>query len=172
MRSVDWKALRRGPSRNIGQSVLTKNDCWDELPVLWSMAVIQLLPGGVPTATVNVALRKTPLLSATTGVCAVELRYSSTAPFGLKPEPDTATDPVGGTAGFESLIPIVTVNAAPLDPVPPGVVTDTVPLLAPIGTTAVSEFAATLENVAATPLKVTPVAPVKPDPLTITDVPI
>jgi hypothetical protein len=48
---------------------------------------------------------------------------------------------------------------------PPGVVTTTEPVVAPLGTTAVMYVSLTTVNfVAATPLKVTAVVPVKPCP--------
>lgn len=57
----------------------------------------------------------------------------------------------------------------PSTPVPPGVVTDTLPLALPAATTAVICVAeTTVKLVAATPPKLTAVAPVKPVPLMVT----
>jgi hypothetical protein len=63
------------------------------------------------------------------------------------------------------------VNADGLDPVPPGVVTDTGPDVAPTGTVAVIDVPDTTENDADTPLNFTADAPDKFDPLTDTDDP-
>ena len=71
---------------------------------------------------------------------------------------------VGGNGG-------VTVELVALVAVPPGVVTAMGPLAAPLGTVAVicaSEFTV---NVAAVPLNVTAVAPVKLVPVMVTEVP-
>src|SRR2546423_5443969 len=68
--------------------------------------------------------------------------------------------------------PLVTVYDPALVPVPPGVVTAIFPVVAPEGTVAVSCTSDPTENgVAATPLNLTAVAPVKPEPLTVTEVP-
>jgi len=57
-------------------------------------------------------------------------------------------------------------------PVPPGVVTATLPVFAPVGTVAVICVAlSTLKTVAFTPPNVTLVAPRKPDPVITTCVP-
>ena len=57
-------------------------------------------------------------------------------------------------------------------PVPFGVVTAIGPEVAPAGTVAVTdESLLTVNGVAAVPLKVTDVAPVKPEPPIVTDVP-
>jgi hypothetical protein len=55
--------------------------------------------------------------------------------------------------------------------VPPGVVTSTVPVVAPDGTVAVTSVAETTLKVAALPLKVTDVVPVRSVPRTMTVVP-
>src|SRR6185312_13355671 len=65
----------------------------------------------------------------------------------------------------------VTVNDAVLAPVPAGVVTAIGPVAAPAGTVAVIWVAELTVNVAALPPKVTAVAPVKPLPVLVTDVP-
>src|SRR6266851_1072794 len=62
----------------------------------------------------------------------------------------------------------VTVNEDGLVPVPVGVVTAMGPVVAPAGTVALSWVSEATVNVAAVPLKVTTVAPVKPLPLTVT----
>ena len=67
---------------------------------------------------------------------------------------------------------VVTVNDPALVPVPWGLVTETGPLVAPVGTVALSELSEVTENVAAVPLNATAVAPVKPEPLTTTVVPV
>ena len=66
----------------------------------------------------------------------------------------------------------VTVKLKPLVAVPEAVVTAILPpLVAPLGTVAVRREAALTPNEAAVPLKVTPVAPVKPLPDTVTTAP-
>lgn len=67
----------------------------------------------------------------------------------------------------------MTVKFVALVPVPPGVVTETVPVVAPVGTVAVIEVYgdAEAENVALTPLNVIEVARPKPEPLIVTEVP-
>src|SRR5438132_671870 len=69
---------------------------------------------------------------------------------------------VGGT---------VTVKLLPLVAVPPGVVTWIGPLVAPLGTVAVSWVLEVTVKLAVVPLKVTEVAPVKLVPLIVTPVP-
>lgn len=59
-------------------------------------------------------------------------------------------------------------KATLLDRVPPGVVTFTVPDVAPVGTVVVISVAETTLKVAALPLKVTAVAPVRSVPKMIT----
>ena len=54
---------------------------------------------------------------------------------------------------------------------PPGVVTVIGPLVAPLGTVAVTCVSETTVNVAAVPLNVTAVAPVRPEPPIVTLVP-
>jgi hypothetical protein len=68
---------------------------------------------------------------------------------------------------------VVTVKFVALVAVPPGVVTVIFPVTAPLGTIAVIRVPAPFtENVPAdTPPNVTAVAPVKPDPLIVTEVP-
>ncbi len=56
--------------------------------------------------------------------------------------------------------------------VPPGVVTEIVPLVAPFGTVAEIWLASVTENAAVVPLNFTPVAPVKFAPVTVTLVPV
>ena len=65
-----------------------------------------------------------------------------------------------------------TVNVATLVVVPPAVVTEMGPVLAPVGTvTAICVAESTVKLVAATPLNFTAVAPVKKSPLTVTEPP-
>src|SRR5437763_885738 len=65
----------------------------------------------------------------------------------------------------------VTVNDPELVPVPAGELTATGPVLAPAGTVAVMLESETTLKFAVVPLKLTPVAPVKPLPAIVTDVP-
>ena len=85
--------------------------------------------------------------------------------------------PTGPLVGVKLVIvgagtPLVTVKEVALVPVPPEVVTAIGPVVAPAGTVAVICTAEPTENVGAvTPLNLTAVAPVKPLPLIVTDVP-
>jgi hypothetical protein len=65
----------------------------------------------------------------------------------------------------------VTVNFVPLATVPPGVVTEILPVVAPAGTVAVIFVSVLTVNVADVPPNLTAVAPVKFAPLIVTDVP-
>src|SRR6185437_5350642 len=110
----------------------------------------------------------------TVNVAALPLKVTAVAP--VKPLPVMVTDvPTGPEVGVneETVGPacVVTVNDAVLAPVPAGVVTAIGPVVAPVGTVAVSWVAELTVNVAALPLKVTAVAPVKPLPVMVTDVP-
>ena len=67
--------------------------------------------------------------------------------------------------------PVVTVKIATLVAVPPGVVTEIVPVVAVVGTVAVTEVAVLVENVAVTPLNLTEVTPVRFVPVMVTLVP-
>src|SRR5439155_1723589 len=70
-------------------------------------------------------------------------------------------------------VDVVTVNEAVLAPVPDGVATAIGPVVAPVGTVAVIWVAELTANaVAAVPLKVTLVAPVKLVPLMVTGLPV
>jgi hypothetical protein len=63
------------------------------------------------------------------------------------------------------------VKVAVLVAVPPGVVTEIVPVFAPVGTFTVTLVAATVAGVAATPPKLTDVAPVRFVPVIVTVAP-
>jgi hypothetical protein len=63
------------------------------------------------------------------------------------------------------------VKLAALVPVPAGVVTEIGPVVAPVGTVAEICVALLTVNVALVPLNFTDVAPVKPVPVIVTDVP-
>jgi len=88
---------------------------------------------------------------------------ATTAPTG--PDVGEIDEIVGAAAAA------VTVNDPELVPVPAAVVTAIVPEVAPVGTVAVSCASELTVNVAAVPLNFTDDAPVKPEPLTVTDVP-
>src|SRR5579859_922778 len=66
---------------------------------------------------------------------------------------------------------VVTVNEFALVAVPPGVVTEMVPVVAPVGTVVEIWLASVTEKVADPPLNLTPVAPVKFVPVKVTVVP-
>jgi len=68
-------------------------------------------------------------------------------------------------------VPVKTVKLVALLPVPPGVVTDRIPLVAPAGTVVVIWVSELTVKEAAVPLKDTAVALVKLSPAIVTDVP-
>jgi hypothetical protein len=88
------------------------------------------------------------------------------------PAPETCTLLVGGPALGDRARPGVTVNVPGLVPVPPGAVTETGPVEAAAGTAAVILVSEFTVNLPAVPLNMTAVAPVKPDPFSVTEVPI
>lgn len=107
------------------------------------------------------------------GLAEVPLNLTAVAPVNPEPLIVTAVPdaPLVGekevTTGATS-----TEKTVELEPVPAGVVTLIKPVSAPTGTTAVTCESETTENVPATaPPKATEVAPVKPDPVTVTVVP-
>jgi hypothetical protein len=105
----------------------------------------------------------------------VPLKVTDVAPVNPDPEMVTAV-PAGPLVGEKDEmlggVAVVTVKLAELVPVPLGVVTLIGPVVAPAGTEVliwVSEFTV---KVAAVPLKFTEVAPVNPEPETVTVVPV
>ncbi len=76
------------------------------------------------------------------------------------------TSPGAALVGVKLVIVggVTMVKIEALVPVPPGVVTEIWPVVAPFGTVALIEASETTENVADVPLNVTDVAPVNPDP--------
>ena len=88
------------------------------------------------------------------------------------PAPEIRTLLVGGPVPGDRARPGVTVNMPVLVPVPPGVVTKIGPVEAAAGTAAVILVPDLTVNLPAAPLNCTAVAPVNPDPVTITEVPI
>ena len=146
-------------------------------PVTVNDAVLVPVPAGVVTATGpvvapvgTVAVIWVP--EVTVNVAAVPLKVTAVAP--VKPLPVMLTDVPGAPevgVNEETAGAAVTVNDAVLVPVPAGVVTATGPVVAPVGTVAVIWVPEVTVNVAAVPLKVTAVAPVKPLPVMLTDVP-
>lgn len=112
-----------------------------------------------------------------TVVAATRLNVTWLAPVKCVPVIETVV-PIGPLVGVNDEIVgaaggvVVTVKAVVLVPVPPLVVTAIGPLVAPPGTVALIEASEATENVAAVvPLKVTLVAPVKPEPTIDTLVP-
>jgi hypothetical protein len=106
-------------------------------------------------------------------VALVPLKLTPLAP--VKPVPVSVTlVPIGPLVGVNEVITgtAATVKFAALVPVPAEFVTLIFPLVAPVGTVAlicVSELTANV--VALVPLKLTPLAPVKPVPVSVTLVP-
>lgn len=95
----------------------------------------------------------------------------------VNPEPLIVTSvPTGPEVGEIDVIAgaavaVDTVKLAELVPVPAGVVTVIGPVVAPVGTVAITWVALLTVNDAAVPLNFTEVAPVKPVPVTVTCVP-
>ncbi|HJV48153.1 MAG TPA: hypothetical protein VJ549_02645, partial [Geothrix sp.] len=101
------------------------------------------------------------------------LKVTAVAP--LKPVPVRVTRvPTGPLVGLSAVTVGVgmTVNEVLVLPVPPGVVTETLPVVAPAGTVAVTDRSEITVNEAGVPLKVTAEAPLKPVPARVTTVPI
>ncbi len=104
-----------------------------------------------------------------------DVPWKATAETELKPVPVICTRlPTGPVAGEKPVmvgaLEVVTVNRFWLYPVPEGVVTLTLPVVAPLGTVVVMDESELTTNEAATPLKVTAVAPVKLAPVICTSV--
>jgi hypothetical protein len=107
----------------------------------------------------------------------VPLKLTPVAP--VKPVPlivtDVPTDPEGGENPL--MVGVGegdTVKSVELEAVPPGAVTEIFPVVAPWGTVAVIlalETTVKLPDPTLVPLKLTPVEPVKPEPLIVTEVP-
>src|SRR4051794_39093027 len=95
----------------------------------------------------------------------------STASFAANPLPDSEIALVGGPTLRESAIPGSTLKLAELVPNPEGLVTETWPVLASVGTAARMDVLESTANDDATPPKVTLLAPVKPEPAMLTVVP-
>jgi hypothetical protein len=139
-------------------------------------------PGAVTVITPVVAVAGTVVLicrsEVTVKVAAIPWNFTDVAP--VNPDPEMVTGvPTGPLVGLKPVItvgggPVVTVNEVD-DGVlmPPCVVTLIGPVLVPLGAVAVTFASETnAKVVAATPLvKVTPVRPVNPEPLIVTDVP-
>ena len=114
----------------------------------------------VALTTVKLAAAIPPILTA---VAPARLLPVIVRTVPAMPEAGETVDIVGGPT---------TVNVAALVPVPPGVVTEMVPVVAVVGTTAVMLVAlTTLKLAAAVPLNDTAVAPVKFEPVRVTVAP-
>src|SRR5262245_28707973 len=83
----------------------------------------------------------------------------------------TVSVPAMTDAGWNPSIRGRTRNEAAERPVPPAVVTEMRPVVAPFGTTALSDVAVTAVGIAGTPLKRTSTAVSRPVPVTVTSVP-
>jgi hypothetical protein len=157
---------------NVAQSVRTVNAAVADSPDRRPLAEIECLPGSAEAGTATVTGPKVPA-----GLVVAEARWAvpkkmptpSAAP---NPAPETRTLLVGGPVPGDRARPGVTVNVPGLVPVPPGVVTEIGPVEAAAGTAAVILVPESTVNVLAAPLNITAVAPVNPDPFTVTAVPI
>jgi hypothetical protein len=107
----------------------------------------------------------------TVKVVLVPLNFTAVAPVKLRPV--SVTDAVTAPAvGLKALTIGATVKFELLEPVPPGVVTATFPVVAPAGTVVVIEVdETTVKGVAAVVLNFTAVAPVKFWPVIVTAAP-
>src|SRR3954447_2442698 len=91
--------------------------------------------------------------------------------FALNPLPETVSAVVGGPTVRERAMPGSTVNDCVLVADPEGPAIVIAPLWASVGTTALTEVSDATEKAAATPWNETAVAPVKPEPVSLTLVP-
>jgi hypothetical protein len=152
--------------------LLTRND--RELFFVTAQVLTVFTPVLAPFGTVALI----DVSEATANVVAVTpLNVTLLAPVKCVPVIDTVV-PIGPLVGVNDEIVgaaggvVVTVKAVVLVPVPPLVVTAIGPVVAPPGTVALIAVSEATENVAAVvPLKVTLLAPVKPEPTIDTLVP-
>ncbi len=105
-------------------------------------------------------------------VADVEPNFTAVAPVNEVPVITTLV-PTIPLVGLKLLIPGVTLKTDALVPVPAGLVTDILPVVAPIGTVALIEVPDTiLKVIAGVPLKLTAVVPPKFVPVSVTVAPI
>lgn len=97
------------------------------------------------------------------------LNFTAVAPVNALPVIVTLV-PTGPLVGVKLSIFGLTLKLVALVPVPPGAVTVIFPVVAPLGTEVEIELWLPTLKVAAVPLNFTAVAPVKPDPATVTAV--
>jgi len=98
------------------------------------------------------------------------LNLTALAP--LKAEPLIVTLlPTGPALGAKLSIVGLTLKPVPLSPVPPGVVTLSLPVVAPLGTEVAIVASFVTLKLAPVPLNLTAVAPLNPEPLTVTLLP-
>ena len=134
-------------------------------------------PPGVVTTTLPVLAPGGTLVviwvaEFTVNVAVMPLNVTPVAPVRLVPVMTTVvpTVPLAGLRLLRAGVGTLTVKGRPLL-VPPGVVTVTLPVVAPAGTVAVIWVPELTVNVAAVPLKLTAVAPVRLVPVITTEVP-
>jgi hypothetical protein len=132
--------------------------------------VTEIFPVVAPTGTVAVIFVE----EFTVNVADVPLNLTAVAPVKLVPVIVTVA-PTGPLVGEKDVMcgaaPVVTVKLVELVAVPRGVVTVIFPVVAPEGTVAVILVSELMVNAADVPPNLTDVAPVKPEPLIVTDVP-
>jgi len=149
----------------------TRNDV--ELVPVPAAVVTEIGPFLAPDGTTAVICWSETTLNV---VATVALNFTLVAPVKFAPLMVTVV-PTGPLVGLNPLTVgaavggAVTVNAAELVAVPPEVVTEIGPLVAPLGTVAVIWVLLTTLYAAPVPLNVTLDAPVKPLPVTVTLVP-
>jgi len=153
----------------VGAVVTVKSDALVAVP---PGVVTVILPVTAPLGTL--AVTRVPAPFTENVVAATPPNFTEVAP--VKPVPWIVTEvPTGPLVGVKDVIvgAVVTVKSDALVAVPPGVVTVIFPVMAPVGTVAVTFVPAPFtENVlAATPPNFTEVAPVKFVPLIVTEVP-
>jgi hypothetical protein len=138
-------------------------------------ALVPVPPGPVTVTVPVVAVAGTVAVicvpETIENVAVFVLNFTAVTPVKLRPVSVTEV-PTGPLAGANEPIDGATLNVAALAAVPPGVVTEIVPLVAPTGTLVVicvSEV--TVKPNTLVPLNPTAVAPVKPVPVIVTDTP-
>jgi hypothetical protein len=159
---------QRGAGRYL---LVTRKDC--VLVAVPPLVVTAIGPVVAPLGTVAV------IFVSETNVKAALTPWKVTLLVPVKPEPvivtGVPTRPLVGVNEeiFGAGVWAVTVKLVLLVPVPPLVVVTAIgPVVAPLGTVALIVVSETKVKAALTPLKVTWLAPVKPEPLMVTVVPI
>src|SRR3954470_17483073 len=154
------------------QLVFTVNAAWANRPEWCPSAAIQCVPGVAEEGNRIVVGPKLPVGLAATNISSVVSKYTSTRSDAPKPAPVRVMVEPGAPVAGERARPGVMTKLAVLVAVPPGVVTLIRPVEPAAGTVATILVSVLTLNALVTALNVTDVAPVNPDPLMVTLVPI